>query len=431
MKHAPKFAFFCLALIALVAFSGQAFAAHYAQVGVCTPPNIPTHTYATIQAAVSASTSTTIIEICPGNYYEQIAIDKNLTLEGVNPSAGAVVIWPPATGVVANATDVDSGTPIAAQVLVQDSAAVTISNLTVDGTGNAVNDSTTDLMGILFQNASGTVNHVAVRNQLPDDTLQGDSGYGQGIYVQTTALFTSKVTVENSSVHGYNKNGITGNDAGTTLNVTGSYIQGAGALPNGFDAQNGIQLGWGAMGKISGNTVIDNSYVGTYWAASGILLYDAAEGATNAPVVTVTSNMVGNSQFAIALVTDTAGIGDYGSVTGNKILGTSTYDAIDLCTNFNTATGNTIFNSAESAVHLDASCPNTGWDNVATGNTILESACAGILDDSAGAYGNSYGTETYYTVPFPVAYSASACTIPGPEVLVTHARTTHKFSPKK
>jgi hypothetical protein len=138
------------------------------------------------------------------------------------------------------------------------------------------------------------------------------------------------VTVENSSVHNYNKNGITGNDLNTQLVIALNYVQ-------------GIQLGYGAAGTIKGNTVIDNIYGDpTVAASANILLYDTAENSG----ITVTNNRVGNSQIPIALITlgdDGANLGDGVTVTDNHIFGTSTYDAIDVCTNGNTVTGNTIF----------------------------------------------------------------------------------------
>ncbi len=426
MKITRGFAFACLALVVLAAFSGQAFAAHYAQVGSCTPPNAPLHTYTTIQAAVTASTAGTIIEICPGNYPEQVAIGKNLTLVGVgNTSQDAAVILPPAGGMVQNATDVSNSDPIAAQIFVQ-YATVSISNLTVDGTGNGlVNSCPLDFDGILFQNASGTVNHVAVRNQLLGD-VQGGCLTGDPIFVETGNSYTSTVTVENSSVHNYNRNGITGRYAGTTLNVIASYIQGAGPLGSGYAAQNGIELAYGAKGKITANTVIDNSYVGPTYGASSILLYGAEENSS----ITVTANTLGNSQIPIGLYSNGVS-GQYNNgvtVTGNKIFGTPTFDAIDVCSNGNTVTGNTIFNSAESGVHLDASCGGTGQNNNALSNTIVESACAGVLDDWANTGGNSYYSETYYTVPIPVAFSAGGCTIPAD---LARAKTTRRIKPSE
>ena len=91
-------------------------------------------------------------------------------------------------------------------------------------------------------------------------------------------------------------------------------------------------------------------------SASDILLYDAA--ATSG--IEVESNVLGNSQIPIAWETyDEYGAPENGNgvtVSSNKVFGTGYYDAIDVCTNNNTVTGNTIFNSAESGVHLDA-----GW----------------------------------------------------------------------
>lgn len=387
-------------LILVIGASQNLLAATNTTVGLCPGPGFH---YTTIGAALLHTSPSGTVNVCPGPYPEQVVITQAVTLKGV-PAAGtdAAVILPPIGGVIQNTVDVDSALPIAAQVLVQTTSGVAISNLTVDGTGNGIAGCSPDIQGILFQNASGTINHVAVRNQtLPP----ADSGCqsGEGIFVQTAASFTSAVTVQNSSVHNYNKNGITGNDAGTTLIATGNYVQGSGVVPVPGAAQNGIQLGFGAAGKINSNVVIDNIYGDAAIAAStDILLYDTAENSG----ITVSGNTVANSQLPIALYTDTAGtLGDSVVVTGNRIMGASVYDAIDVCTNNNTVMGNVIFNSAESGVHLDASCGGTGIGNTVSGNTILESDCAGILQD-AGT-GNT-GLNTYFTVPSTIASTCAA-----------------------
>ncbi len=189
-------------LLLLGAFAGQAFSSTVS-VGDC--ENLVN--YATIQEAVNAVPAGSIIKVCPGTYHEQVVINKKLTLEGAQyVFDDAVLIAPPSTGLVQNTSDVDTGNPIAAQLLVQNTAGpVSISGLTVDGTGNLVASCGLDLQGILFQNASGTVNHVAVRNQTPQPGY-GGCQIGESIYVQTAAGHSSTVTVENSSVHNYNKN---------------------------------------------------------------------------------------------------------------------------------------------------------------------------------------------------------------------------------
>ena len=267
------------------------------------------------------------------------------------------------------------------------------------------------------------MNHVAVRNQVTGDTVNGCQA-GKGIYVESNPG-SSTVTVENSSVHNYSKNGITGRYPGTTLTATGNYVQGSGVQPAG-DAQNGIELAFGARGTVKSNTVIDNVYEDpTTATASDILLYDAEENVG----IAVDNNILGNSQNPIALETNTPGTyGDGVFVEDNRIFGTGTWDAIDLCTNGNIVTGNTIFNSAESGVHLDAGCGGTGNNNIVKGNIILESACAGILADS-GTSGNTTAPDTYYTVPFPITSSIASCTIPEFGGAVVRAGAKRKFSP--
>jgi len=389
-------------------------------VGLCAAPG--TH-YPSIQAAVSAAellSPPAIVRVCPGTYAEQVTISGALTLEGIagsGASAGedAVVITPPATGLVKSTSDMRG--PVAAQIFVTGTTGVSISNLTVDGTGNQVSGD--DLRGILYQDASGTVNHVAVRNEVPNDTPTGAQS-GQGIFVETTSSSSADLTVENSSVHNYNKNGIVARYAGATLTATGNYVQGAG--PISYIAQNGIEIAFsGAGGSIKDNTVIDNFYIPTSSSASDILLFDAKEDGS----VTVSGNIVGNSNIAIALQTDSAGtLGDGVFVTSNKIFGTSTLDAIDVCTNNNIVTGNIIFNSAQSGIHLDVGCGGTPSNNKVTGNTILESACAGILVDS-GASGTT-SPDTFFTVPFTVTTTTTSCTIPAAAVRASHGL---KFRP--
>jgi len=433
MYISRRFALAGLTLLLIVVLTGPAFSATVA-VGSCsTYVN-----FATIQQALDASPAGSVIKICPGTYKEQPDIHKPVNLQGIAyAGTDRVIIAPPAGGVVTNSADVDSAAPIAAQVWVHDTTGVTLSNITVDGTGNSIADCT-NLVGILFENASGVVNHVAVRNEKLGSGLEGCQS-GQGIFVQTATGNTSTVTVENSSVHAYQKNGIVSHDAGTTLTALTNYVQGSGVVPSGNAAQNGIEIAFGAKGKITGNTVVDNIYGDTTIADSAdILLFDAAENAG----IFVTTNTVGNSQLPIALVSATAGLDDGVTVTGNKIFGTSTADAIDVCSNGNTIKTNMIYNSAASGIHFDESCGSTGNNNIATSNTIVESACAGILEDVTTS-GNTDSPNIYDTVPFIVANSTSKCTIPaGPALAVTNTtniplatgaslskKTVHKFQP--
>lgn len=370
-----------------------------------------TVSYTTIQAAVTALTvfPGSTIKVCPGNYYEQVNITSRLTIEGVASStSSAAVIYPPAGGLVQNGTDLYGG-PIAAQIFVDaNSAAVTIKNLIIDGTGNLLSGcGAPTLTGIQFQNTAGTITRNVVQNQYQTDYVAyGGCQNGLAITVESTVINPS-VAVSDNFVSAYQKNGITtiGNAPGAggpNVSILSNRIVGLGATAmnwqgvysvGGVAAENGIQASFGATGTINGNTVNDNIwgqdvFGDTGDAASGILIY-ASSG------LGVNTNYVGSAQFPIVTVTDpTWGPADSTTIKSNNVSGTQLYDAIDACSSSNMITSNTINGSSESGIHLDDSC-GSGNNNTATGNTIT-GGCAGVL--LGNGTGNTSTPNTYYNV---------------------------------
>ncbi|HVI09062.1 MAG TPA: hypothetical protein VND65_12300 [Candidatus Binatia bacterium] len=406
---------------------------------VVTPPNttpcksLPS--YPTISQAVASVPVGSTIYVCPGTYAEQVVITKKLTITGVaaNGLAGTTasgannpIIASPAGGVAVNTSDLyqnPNGEPTAAQVLIQTPPnllstpiSVTISNITVDGSNNGISGCGTDLVGFYFQNASGTLNHVTARYQ---ELAPADFGCQDGLAIYVQSGYgtggTAVVTVENASVHDYDKNGITADGSGTVATIVDNYVVGIGATP--LIAQNGIQMSYGARGSINGNIVTDDVYINPSdcslttnpycYSASGILLYDSG-GASGTPV-TINSNTISNTQGAIVTYTDGVESADYNNLTSNKITtvpaivssvaGTVPLDGIDLCSNNNTATSNTVFNASGAGVHLDSSCFEPGGASTgvgtATNNTVNE-ACAGVILGNSG--GTSSGTGSYNVV---------------------------------
>jgi hypothetical protein len=438
-------------LSATVCFCGVSRSASASSV-VVTPPSTTSckpslASYPTISQAVSSVPAGSTIFICPGTYAEQVVITKKLTLEGVagNGSMGSAatgsnnpVVVSPSGGVLVNSNDLypyggDPNQPTAAQILVQTPSnalptpiVVNISNITVDGSNNGLGDCTIDLVGIYYQNASGTVNHVTTRFQ---ELPPADFGCQDGLAIYVQSGYgtggSAVVTVENSSVHDYDKNGITADGSGTIATITGNYIVGIGATA--VIAQNGIQLSDGAGGKISNNTVTDDLYinspscgVGSCTSATGILLYDS--GGTSGSHVAISGNTVSNTQGAIVAFTDGAatadyaGTADYNDVTSNKITTSPTagvyfLDGIDLCSDHNTATTNSVFNSSGAGIHIDGQCKEpdattTGVDTAVTNNTVNE-ACAGVLT------GPGTGAGTGNTVSGTITYNVVATTASG------------------
>lgn len=368
-------------VIIFAGLSAQQLSASVVAVGNCVANVVH---FTSIQEAVSSVPPGSTIKICPKNYPEQVVINKNLTLVGVNSgSADNPVLVIPLGGFAPNTTSLTGGHPIAAQILVQSPAtAVTISSLAVDGSNNNLNGGCSDarLIGIYYQNASGTVNFVVARNQAQDAANFGcQISAGLGIFVQSASPSTSKVKIENSTVRGYQKNGITGNEVGTTVTITGDSVVGAGPTTT---AQNGIQVGFGATGKVQNNTVADDDFNGDPSAGtgSGILIFDSGN-------VTITGNSVTNTQNGLAIVTDGAFPANHNEVSNNHVSDTHLGDGIDVCSNNNTVSGNTVFSSGQAGIHLDSSCKSTGNNNIVSKNTVNE-ACAGILLGSGA--GNTF-----------------------------------------
>jgi len=402
MDPSRRVTFSCLALFVLVALGGHAYAVS-TTVGLCSGPG--TH-FTTIQAAVTAAPAGGTVEVCPGTYAEQVMITKSLTLKGIvsGPNDAAVVV-PPAGGLVSNGSDI-FGNPVAAQIFVS-ATTVAVSHLTVDATGNDVAGcGAPTLEGIYFQNTSGTITDNVVRNQFQTDFADyGGCQNGLAINVESSTA-SSTVTVSSNSVHAYQKNGITATGAATgavspgpNVTISGNYVVGLGATamnwPGGA-GENGIQIGFGASGTVSKNTVNDNIWGGENTAqpitpgngASGILVY-ASTG------ITVSDNSVGSAQFGITTNTDPYyGPGDNTTITSNKVSGTQLFDAIDVCSNSNTVKLNTIYGSAQSGVHVDDSC-GSGNNNAVTNNSINE-ACAGVL--LGAGTGTTFSPNTYFNV---------------------------------
>jgi hypothetical protein len=394
----------CILASVLILAAAPLFAEIVA-VGKCQPKKV---SFPTIQQAVNATPPGTTIEVCPGSYPEQVLLYQAVTLKGIaSGNQGAAIVTVPNGGLVQNATSLATGAAIAAQILVQSTTGVIISNIAVDGANNGIvgGCGTLDPIGIYYQNASGTITRTSVVNEVLGAGLTGCQA-GLGIFVQSGNSGASAVIITNNNVENFQKNGITGNEIGTSVTITGNTVIGQG--PTTGAAENSIQIGFGATGSITGNTVGSDVWApdvfgDTANAAAGLLVYAS-------PNVTIKSNNVSNTQFGIAVVSDpTVGPADGAMLTSNTVSMTHLYDGIDLCSSNNTATMNTINGSDESAIHLDDTCTGSATGNTVTKNSV-NSACAGILS-GPGASGTTTG-NTFYNVVSQQTTGTNVCTPP-------------------
>jgi nitrous oxidase accessory protein NosD len=331
----------------------------------------PSATFTSIQDAINAANPGSAIRVCPGRYHEQLFINKSLSIEGDN---GAIVM---PSNMLENTTG-PTGTSIAAAILVKDAANVEIEGLIVDTTNNGITQCSPDLIGILYQNSSGIIEHNAVRNTKLSVLLDGCQS-GNAIVVQSLGGETSKVKIGDNSVHDYQKNGITGNESGTEVTITSNVVTGLG--PTTGAAQNGIQIGFGGKGRVSGNTVTDNvwtpcvSLTNCAANATGILVYQSDD-------VRVANNSVATNQLGVYTN------GKNGKIESNNISNSLVLVGVDLAGDKALASSNDVTNSGQAGILIE------GNDNRVQGNEITE-APIGILKLS-GTVGNTHSGNSFF-----------------------------------
>ncbi|MGB6472472.1 MAG: hypothetical protein WBF04_00175 [Candidatus Sulfotelmatobacter sp.] len=346
-----------LFLLALAAQVQLASATVTYVVGTC-KPSLPSFTR--IMDALGAAPAPNVVEVCPGTYNEQVVITSPVAIEGitVGNSTQAIIAAPPG-GLAVNFTD-SYGQSVAAQVLVENaSGEVNLSKLTVDGTGNNVTGSAYIwVVGVLYANSLGTMNHLAIQNQ-------NGNGLGVGLWLEGGSANPS-VTLENSNLQGFDNTGIEAetNSSSSELTATlkenyltatfpgfianlvaiGIY-RGATASVSGNLIAPGFTYGISAdEGSVSKNTVVSGVY-------RGILSYGAS----------VTSNTVYNTGANLSYPPGAAiwVNSSVAPVTGNTIAQPGTTpvgtvgNAIDLdCTAGNNVHSNTILGAANALLNV-------------------------------------------------------------------------------
>jgi nitrous oxidase accessory protein NosD len=195
---------------------------------------------------------------------------------------------------------------------------------------------------------------------------------GSAILIQSEKGHMSVVDVEESSIHDYQKNGITANEVGTEARIEDNVVTGVG--PTAGAAQNGIQIGFGAEGSISRNSVANHIWSpcmpleSCEFKAVDILV-------THSDDVSVEHNVAGVSQTGIDI-----DIANHAHVADNQVFDTLIFDGIELKGNDNDARDNSITHSDQAGVFIK------GNNNDVRRNRINEAAF-GVLK-IAGFTGN-------------------------------------------
>ncbi|MBW2970738.1 right-handed parallel beta-helix repeat-containing protein, partial [Candidatus Woesearchaeota archaeon] len=235
--------------------------------------------YSSIQSAIDSALSGETICVQSGIYTEQIIINKNINLIGIDqpqiisPSLRNTYTFPESSRTWDPVVFAFGGTESSGAISGTDVISVLIEGFIIDGQADF--RSGTRYSGILFRNVDGTVRSNIVQNIGVDGTETF------GIIVHGD----SDVLVEHNQVSDYARGGIgingdldTSYDIGPypdpTAVVRYNTVTGPGLGVPVTWAPNGIQFGYGATGDIYANSVTGNGWPGTAWAGSGIIVVD-------------------------------------------------------------------------------------------------------------------------------------------------------------
>jgi hypothetical protein len=323
-----------------------------------------------ISRGVALAPAGNTVHVQAGTYTDQILINKALSLIG----DGATTVIDSPASLVTQFTTSGPNKPV---IYATNSNAITIMNLTVDGLsqGNA----NTRMYGIAYYNAGGTIDGVTITN-IRDNPFSG-AQQGVGILAANDDAASRSLTVSNSNISNYQKNGIVFSGAGLSADATGNTVTGAGDTA--VIAQNGIEYISGATGSITNNTISGHEYSGPGSGAdplvgvqsTGIILFNGGSG------ITVTGNTIDGNDIGIYNLAS-------GTNITNNILGATSanrYEGIFVDQGSATITGNTITGGLMGvAVYAYAGASGDSTATISGGSITSDTGVQVFDDDLTG-----------------------------------------------
>ncbi len=275
-----------------------------------------------LQTGLDIARDGDVVFVTAGEYVTQGLIEKSLVLLG---EPGAVIKAPGSqTYTIAESSrTLDpiifayGGTMVGSHVSGSGVISADVKGLVIDGQ-NKAQAHPIRFVGILYRNVHGEISGNVIQNMMnPGGGGGGAETFGILVYGD------SVVDILNNMVSGFSRGGIgimgdMGLAPDPVANVSGNVVIGNGLeAATGWWAENGIQIGYGATGVISGNLVTQCWVNNPAWTATGILVVSTDN-------VVVEGNTVVLNESGIGI----AGYGAWGwpssndnVVRGNDVIG--------------------------------------------------------------------------------------------------------------
>lgn len=272
----------------------------------------PSAGFTTIQSAIDNASGGDTIEVCAGNYVEQLTIGSgknNLTLRSVTPQQA--IIRPPEG--LANF----GGVPL---IYVNGAANVTIQGFWITGPVPVTVCSPAPVAALLVENGgSVTVQRNFIAEVRPADPAVNRCYPSYGVLVRPGErdVATSATVLDNLIVR-YLTGGVLAEGGATSATIMRNQILGDGPSPVG--RQMGVEIRGGATAEIVDNDVARNKYIGSETVFSTGIRLDQSAGN-----VRVERNRTGENDYGIALSALTGAIVRSNQVMGNAIYGIAAF----------------------------------------------------------------------------------------------------------
>lgn len=212
-----------------------------------------------INTAIDDAASGDVVCVESGTYTEQVTINKDLTLKGLNnptieiPSDPADFTIPESSGSTWEpGIFAFGGTQSGGDVSGSGTVDVTVKGFNIDG-GNLSSAPGPRALAVFYRNAIGTVSSNSV-NGMP---VGGRETFGILAYGDSDVDITSN-TVDDYERGGIGANGNGGIHPSPEVVISGNTLIGSGQGNENAWAANGIQVGFGATGQVT-NNVVKNS----------------------------------------------------------------------------------------------------------------------------------------------------------------------------
>ena len=274
-----------------------------------------TAAFSRVQSAVDAANGGDHVYLCgTAPYGESVLVQKQIDLGG-DPGA---TIQAPANAAVPGTYFSSQGlqTPNSVLTIIGD-VKVGVDGLTIEGPFVNAGCGGDDFGVLAIGGAEVQLKDDSVLNiEAADQLGLGGCQYGVGVQIgrenwpNTSGGFVVKdyvgeAQIQDTTVSGYQKNGITVDGSGSEAQIHRSTVDGGGQ--NAMIARNGIQISRGATGDVHDNSVSGNEYTGTgpFASATGVLVFGGCGDPLSANV-RVHDNTLTNNDSGVVLADYTA-----------------------------------------------------------------------------------------------------------------------------